>query len=54
MLSRRGTKSAESQAIPWRFAPGGNNRYDHITNPTGVISFATAENVSYRLPDLAL
>ncbi|KAH7350546.1 putative aspartate aminotransferase [Rhexocercosporidium sp. MPI-PUGE-AT-0058] len=44
MLSRRGTKSVASQDIPWRFAPGGNNRYDKITNPSGVISFGTAEN----------
>ncbi|KAH8705578.1 pyridoxal phosphate-dependent transferase [Talaromyces proteolyticus] len=46
MLSQRGLKSATSQDIPWRFAPGGNNRYDSVTNPSGVISFATAENVS--------
>ncbi|KAG4443653.1 hypothetical protein IFR05_000839 [Cadophora sp. M221] len=44
MLSRRGRKSAASQDIPWRFAPGGNNRYDKFTNPSGVISFGTAEN----------
>ncbi|KAH7420243.1 putative aspartate aminotransferase [Cadophora sp. MPI-SDFR-AT-0126] len=44
MLSQRGIKSAASQDIPWRFAPGGNNRYDKITNPSGVISFGTAEN----------
>jgi hypothetical protein len=48
MLSVRGAKSAASQDIPWRFAPGGNNRYDAVTNPTGVISFATAENVRTR------
>ena len=45
MLSIRGMLNAQSQDIPWRFAPGGNNRYDPIINPTGVISFATAENV---------
>ncbi|KUJ17476.1 1-aminocyclopropane-1-carboxylate synthase [Mollisia scopiformis] len=44
MLSNRGAKSVGSQDIPWRFAPGGNNRYDKVTNPTGVISFGTAEN----------
>ncbi|KAK0108048.1 hypothetical protein ONS95_002871 [Cadophora gregata] len=44
MLSHRGTKSAASQEIPWRFAPGGNNRYNRTTNPSGVISFGTAEN----------
>lgn len=45
MLSSRGAKNAASQDFPWRFAPGGNNRYDAATNPEGVISFATAENV---------
>ncbi|KAL2071895.1 hypothetical protein VTL71DRAFT_13130 [Oculimacula yallundae] len=44
MLSRRGIRSAASQDIPWRFAPGGNDRYDATTNPTGMISFGTAEN----------
>ncbi|RDW92606.1 hypothetical protein BP5796_02000 [Coleophoma crateriformis] len=44
MLSNRGQKSAASQDIPWRFAPGGNNVYDKISNPTGVISLGTAEN----------
>ena len=46
MLSKRGIESAASQDIPWRFAPGGSNRYDPVSNPNGVISFATAENVS--------
>lgn len=45
MLSVRGTASAATLDIPWRFAPGGNNPYDAATNPNGVISFATAENV---------
>jgi 1-aminocyclopropane-1-carboxylate synthase len=45
MLSQRGAKAAESQDIPWRFAPGGENRYDRISNPSGVISLGTAENV---------
>lgn len=44
MLSKRGTKSAESETIPWRFAPGGSNRYDKTTNPTGIIPFGSAEN----------
>ena len=43
MLSVRGARSAASQHISWRFAPGGDNRYDAVLNPTGVISFATAE-----------
>lgn len=46
MLSQRGSKSAQSQDIPWRFAPGGDNRYDKTTNPTGVIPLGTAENVN--------
>ncbi|CRG88865.1 hypothetical protein PISL3812_05900 [Talaromyces islandicus] len=44
MLSQRGLRSAASQDIPWRFAPGGNNRYDPVTNPSGVVPFGTAEN----------
>ncbi|PMD40867.1 putative aspartate aminotransferase [Hyaloscypha variabilis F] len=44
MLSTRGQKSAASQDIRWRFAPGGNNRYDKVTNPRGVVPFGTAEN----------
>ncbi|KAF2667800.1 putative aspartate aminotransferase [Microthyrium microscopicum] len=43
-LSQRGAKSAALQHVPWRFAPGGNNRYDKDKNPTGVVAFATAEN----------
>lgn len=46
MLSRRGERSAANQDIPWRFAPGGDNRYDAVSNPSGVIPFGTAENVS--------
>jgi hypothetical protein len=46
MLSKRGIGHANSQDIPWRFAPGGDNRYDKITNPEGVVPFGTAENVS--------
>ena len=50
MLSSRGRICAASQSIPWRFAPGGNNPYDPVTNPDGVISFATAENVLEEQP----
>ncbi|KJR85084.1 aspartate aminotransferase [Sporothrix schenckii 1099-18] len=50
MLSLRGAASAKTQDIPWRFAPGGNNRYDAVTNPGGVISFATAENACLPTP----
>lgn len=45
MLSNRGTQAANSQDIPWRFAPGGDDRYDKDSNPNGVISFGMAENV---------
>ncbi|KAH7037021.1 1-aminocyclopropane-1-carboxylate synthase [Microdochium trichocladiopsis] len=44
MLSRRGAAGAATLDIPWRFAPGANNRYDPVSNPGGVISFATSEN----------
>jgi len=47
MLSNRGFKNAKSQDIPWRFAPGGDNRYDKESNSNGVISFGMAENVRY-------
>ncbi|KAF2184037.1 PLP-dependent transferase [Zopfia rhizophila CBS 207.26] len=54
MLSRRGAETAEQLDIPWRFVPGGN-RYDPDTNPSGLISFATAENalVQQELEDFA-
>ncbi|KAG9237073.1 1-aminocyclopropane-1-carboxylate synthase [Amylocarpus encephaloides] len=44
MLSTRGTKYAKLQDIPWRFPAGGKNCYDKDSNPSGVISLATAEN----------
>ncbi|CZR57004.1 related to 1-aminocyclopropane-1-carboxylate synthase [Phialocephala subalpina] len=44
MLSNRGVEAAKSQDIPWRFAPGGNDRYDKDSNPNGVIAFGMAEN----------
>lgn len=51
MLSQRGQRSAASQDIPWRFAPEGKNPYDPVTNPSEVISFASAENVSFMSID---
>jgi len=45
MLSSRGAKSAASLDVPWRFAPGSDNRYDKITNPGGVVTFGSASNV---------
>ncbi|KAF3035954.1 hypothetical protein E8E12_006340 [Didymella heteroderae] len=41
-LSHRGQANAAQLSIPWRFARAHN--YDPITNPGGLISFATAEN----------
>lgn len=48
MLSNRGARLAASQDIPWRFPPGSDNRYDKVSNPSGVIQFTTAENVSVK------
>ncbi|KAF2160340.1 hypothetical protein M409DRAFT_29190 [Zasmidium cellare ATCC 36951] len=45
MLSHRGSKAAAIEELPWRFAPGkGDDQYDPIHNPGGVIGFGTAEN----------
>ncbi|KAJ4991688.1 ACC synthase [Stagonosporopsis vannaccii] len=41
-LSPRGQANAHQLSIPWRFAKA--HTYDPITNPHGLISFATAEN----------
>jgi 1-aminocyclopropane-1-carboxylate synthase len=43
MLSPRGQSNANQLSIPWRFALSAT--YDRETNPDGLISFATAENV---------
>lgn len=50
MLLREGTKSAASLDIQSRFAPGSGNKYDPVSNPNGVISFAAADNVSLCVP----
>lgn len=42
-LSKRSAASLEKQSLPWRFAP--SQTYDAETNPEGLISFGTAENV---------
>lgn len=47
MLSSRGKVSADQLDIPWKFALG--TTYDPDTNPEGLISFATAENVPNRV-----
>lgn len=41
-LSPRGQANAAQLSIPWRFAQ--SHTYHPITNPSGLISFATAEN----------
>lgn len=42
-LSQRATEAVGGLDLPWRFAPRGDYDPDH--NPTGLISFGTAENV---------
>jgi len=43
MLSSRALKNIEQLNRPWRFTPTPD--YDPGTNPKGLISFGTAENV---------
>ncbi|KAK7433176.1 hypothetical protein QQZ08_000107 [Neonectria magnoliae] len=42
LLSKRATETVDALDVPWRFAPRGE--YDPESNPSGLISFATAEN----------
>lgn len=44
MVSGRGLRNVKELDVPWRFAP--TQTYDPKTNPTGLISFGMAENVS--------
>lgn len=44
MLSFRGSENARELAKPWRFSL--TQTYDPMENPTGLISFGLAENVS--------
>jgi hypothetical protein len=44
MLSSRALKNVTELGRPWRFTP--TPTYDADTNPTGLISFGLAENVS--------
>lgn len=46
MLSTRGTETIETLDLPWKFAPKGNYSQE---NPSGLIAFASAENVSLGL-----
>lgn len=43
MLSSRGSNSASTFDIPWRYAAP--HTYDRETNPMGTISFGMAEHV---------
>ncbi|KAJ5225747.1 hypothetical protein N7468_006972 [Penicillium chermesinum] len=45
MLSSRAAKNLEELERPWRFTP--TQTYDADTNPQGLISFGTAENVVF-------
>lgn len=44
MLSPRGSENVKELAKPWRFSL--TQTYDPEENPTGLISFGMAENVS--------
>lgn len=44
LLSYRAGTTVASLNRPWRFAEG--TTYDPETNPSGLVSFSTAENVS--------
>ncbi|KAF4124475.1 Aspartate/methionine/tyrosine aminotransferase [Geosmithia morbida] len=50
LLSRRGGTTVASIDRPWRFAPRGD--YDADTNPKGLVSFGTAENVRFNGQEL--
>lgn len=43
MLSGRGNRNVDELGVPWRFAR--RTTYDSETNPEGMISFATAEQL---------
>jgi hypothetical protein len=45
-LSSRATDLVRDLDLPWRWAPRGT--YSPNDNPSGLVSFATAENVSAR------
>ena len=44
VISKRATPTVLSLDTPWRFAPRGT--YDPDNNTSGLVTFATAENVS--------
>ena len=46
-LSQRAIEAVDGLDLPWRFAPRGDYDPDH--NPSGLISFGTAENVGCSL-----
>ncbi|OQD74690.1 hypothetical protein PENDEC_c010G07094 [Penicillium decumbens] len=51
MLSSRALKNIEQLNRPWRFTPTPD--YDRETNPKGLISFGTAENVVFTLDSIS-
>jgi hypothetical protein len=46
MLLLRAIRNAAWQNVPWSFALRGNNRCDRDVDPSGVVSFAMAENAN--------
>ncbi|POS83586.1 hypothetical protein EPUL_004554, partial [Erysiphe pulchra] len=44
-LSLRGFENVYDYSLPWRFVPQYRDLYDKETNPNGIISFSTAENI---------
>lgn len=46
-ISNRASELIQALDLPWRWAPRGT--YSHDTNPDGLITFATAENVSHNV-----
>lgn len=45
MLSERVQQLSQRLSEPWMFAPMGSTLYDKEKNPSGTVSFGTAENV---------
>ncbi|KAJ5259560.1 hypothetical protein N7478_012541 [Penicillium angulare] len=51
MLSSRALKNIDESGRPWRFTP--TPTYDPDTNPTGLISFGLAENITFNLDSIS-
>ena len=50
MLSERVQRLSKTLGEPWMFAPMGSALYDKEKNPSGIVSFGTAENVYLPFP----